>query len=292
MKVLCLVTHSQDCENKHRSLSAAGHDVAVERYDDRPHERHGEIVSLAGALAPDAIVYVGAIEGPHDRPVLRSDILRQLRQRAPTVLLCGDGCDKPWWPLLEEYHREACFDVMVSMDGVEETPIAGFPEGMVALTPCDPGAFRPRLWQDRDVPFGTTGGPGHGERAQMLNALCQRGGLNWFRGGAYGEACDFLSRCRCVFNHPMNGTGDRYHVKGRVVEAGWAGACLFERHGSPAVRWFEAGRDYVEYDGVDDLLDRMNRMDHHAVWLTAQRLHEKVQRHHPSVFWGEVFARC
>lgn len=297
MKALFLTTHTADCENKWRSLCCLGHAVQVIQYDDRPHDRHLELIEEARLVQPDIIVYLGAIEKYHGRPVPSTDVLRWLNDVAPMVHLCGDASDEPWWDLLREYCRLGCFAVQVSIDGSPNTPIAGFPNGMIRLTPVDPGAFPAVAWPARSLPAGMAGGRGHGERAALIQALWGSGaGLGWrLPGGDYADMAEFLTRCKVVVNCPMNGTGNGDHVKGRVVEAGWAGACLLERSNPVTSRWFRAGVDYLVYEDAEDAVRQLVWAREHdeEVESMANRFRARVEEsHHPKRFWSDVFAKA
>lgn len=280
-----------DCENKWRSLQAADHEVHVVQYDDRPHDRHDELVEVAQLTKPDAIVFIGAVEQYHNKPVPRPDVLCRLREVAPTVHMCNDAADPPWWPMLEEYHKHECFDVQVSIDGNRDCPIAGWPEGMVLLTPLDVRAFEyaKTPWAARPTPLGACGGFGHGERGNFIAELGARGALQFTEARetrSYDEYAWLLGTYRSVFNHPMTGSGQCYHVKGRVLEAGFAGAVAFDRVGSPISDWFEPGVDFLQYETVDDIVKQTPTAE------MAARFNERVVReHHPRVFWDKVFSR-
>lgn len=290
MKVLCLVTFT-DCENKVRSLQACGHEVLVAQYDDRPHERHGELVDIARQTRPDMILFIGAVEEFHHRPVPLPDVLRAINAVAPMVHMCDDAGDHPWWPWLETYDREKCFTVQVSIDGAP-SPIERFENGLTMLTPIDPRPFHPQAWRERPVRCGLIGGLGHGERGEIITALRERGLID-FRVGPTGRSYDQMAEIMCmtkvVFCHPMTGSGDRMHVKGRVVEAGYAGACLLERSGSPTSRWFEAGYDYLTYTGAEDAAWQIERIGDAVLADMAARLSAKVREgHSPKRFWQTV----
>lgn len=294
MKVLVHVTHTNDCINKWQSLEAIGHEVHVIQYDNRPHDLHLELVRGAEALKPDFIVHIGAIEQYHCRPVPRPDILKALRAVAPHIHICGDGADHPWWPLLEEYDREGCFDVQVSIDGNWETPLSSMNNGLVMLTPIDPRPFVVKPWRDRTVKLGMVGGRGHTRRYDAVTALEGDGLLKVWSGlSSYGELAEKLCDCKAVFNHAATGTGDRLHVKGRVVEAGFAHAALFELAGSPTNLWFTAGLDYLEYDSATHLRHLLSKVDDHALSMFSSRLFSRmVEEHHPRVFWEKVLAKA
>lgn len=295
MRALFLITHTADCENKWRSLACLGHQVVCTQYDAKPHDQHGEIVDLARSIGPHVIVFVGAIEKYHGRPVPTADVLCRLREVAPTVHICGDASDKPWWPYLEEYDRRECFDAQVSIDGSPDTPIARFKTGLVRLTPVDPAPFAPMNWEDRTITAAFAGGRGHGDRAALIDHLKAADQRFIWHGPTddYREMCRFLGRCRIVVNHPMNGTGDGDHVKGRVVEAAFAGACLLERAGSPTFRWFREGREVVAYRDAEHAAAIISSLSNEEAKGVAARLRARaLAEHHPRIFWRDVLARA
>lgn len=294
MKVLALITYT-DCENKYRSLQALGHEVLTEQYDDRPHERHGELVDLAKRVNPDFILYIGAPgEEHHHRPVPKADVLRAINKVAPMVHMCDDAADHPWWPLIQEYFDNDCFTVQVAIDGGGESPIARHPRGMCLLTPIDFRPFHPLPWEDR-VAHRTAvlcGGFGHGERGHVMGQLMQRGVLEFHVGPSshsYDEMAAVLCRHKIVFCHPMTGTGTRGHVKGRVIEAGFAGCVLLERAGSPTENWFIPGVHYLIYDNADTAEGIIRNASDGFLRQMGAYFHRAVIRdHHPAVFWKKV----
>ena len=265
-----------------RSLESTGWDVVAQRYDDRPYERHEELIAQAKHLNPDAIVYLGALdEGPDRfRPVPSPAILRRLRDVAPSIFLCGDASDSAWWATLDVYCAEECFSRYVSIDGTERD---GF---TTKLTPVDPRPYAPKPWDERTVPVGYTGSNG-GERAGPLGATgAASPGIV-----SHEEMARWLCNCKVVVNSPLNGTGNADHVKGRVVEAGFAGACLLERRNGATARWFTPGVDYIEYENPDDAREK-------AHWLLsnpgpaktiAGQFQERVfAEHNAFTFWGDL----
>lgn len=293
MKIAALVTHTNDCENKWRSLVAIGHDVTVIQYDDRPVDHQDGILLQVKTLAPDATVYLGAIEKYHGRPVLTIDNLLKLRDIAPTIHICGDASDEPWWEWLDRYEHAACFDAQVSIDGNPRTPIAGFRNGLVRLTPIDPRPFAQQLaWNNRERKSAFVGGKGHSERAELIDYLVGHGSADWLAGGSYNEMAAAMGSRRILINSPMNGSGTGDHVKGRVIEAGFARACLLERKNDQTERWFVPGVDYVEYTDREDCLAKITWLQGHdaKALMIADRLQVRVmQDHHPAVFWTDVF---
>lgn len=296
MRALVFVTFS-DCENKVKSLEAAGHEAHQFQYDKLPHDQHQRLIDEVIRINPDFAVLIGAIEGiNHNVP--RPGILQSIRSRVPFIHMCNDAADPPWWPFLDMYDREGCYDVQVAIDGMGG-PIASYKNGLVLLTPIDTRPFNPMPWHDRKVKVGMMGNsPGHGARGAIVNGLMQRGLVQFHHGwGAirpYFEYANFLSDCKAVLNHPMTGSGKYQHVKGRVIETGFAQACLFEPKDSPASKWFIPGVDYLEYeDNVNAAADLCMSADEEKMQLVAENLHTVVkQKHNPAKFWETVLLKA
>jgi len=294
MRALFLRTYTPDCEKFWLSLGSLGPETFPLQYDDIPHERHDELVGAAKHVQPDVIIFLGALEKFHLKPVPKVDILHKFRAIAPMIHICSDASDWPWWDTLNEYDKEGCFDLQVNVDGSDDCPIAGFRNGMIKLTPTDPAFFKPKPWEERDVFCGVTGGMGHDERAELITYITASPDVRWMRKVPYQDMCDFMCRCMVSINHAMNGTGDKFHVKGRVIEAGWAGSCLLEKKNPHTARWFLAGKEYIEYDNVKDAVIKLEWAKAHPQEIrdVAERFHAKMWAfHHPSVFWKDVLGK-
>jgi hypothetical protein len=288
-----LVTYT-DCENKWRSLQAAGHEVHVIQYDDRPHHRHIEIVEQVRAIAPDFTVWISAIEKYHGRPVPQPDIFHRLRAIAPLVHMCNDAADPPWWEMLHLYNEQNCFDVQVSIDGSIENPISQFKNGLLMLTPIDTRVFAPKPWAARQPVACLVGGLGHSERASVIQALQQLGILHFYPGPvgrSYEQMAEIMCSYRYVFCHPMTGSGTRTHVKGRVVETGFAGAALIEWWGGgmpPSRHWFDEDTEYFADCTIEDVVNTIQSDGVEAEQRAAKFHEHMVKHHHPRVFWDRV----
>lgn len=292
MKVLFFRTHTPDCDKLWLSCEAAGHTVSCITYDDRPHSRQDEFIAMAREWDPKAIVFIGAIEKFHTRPVMTPDTLKKLRGVAPTIHLCSDGGERVWWEWLNLYEVHGCFDAQVSIDGVTDCPISRFKHGIVLLTPCDPRVFQPKPWGERTRTAGMLGTMQHGERAQLMYILHHRLGMPLRdREGGYAEMAAWLADTKLIVNHPMNGSGTGVHCKGRVLESGWAGACLLERKNEVTAGWF-ADNEYVAYTDYEDCIRKIQWLRDNDAEARgyAERLHAAVStKHHPARFWEHVF---
>ena len=294
MKVLFLRTHTADNEKNWLSMDGLGHDVHVLQYDHVSHDYQSEIVEQAIGVNPDVIIYIGAIEKYHNKPVLQPPILLRMRGIAPTIHICGDGSDKAWWEWLEAYDRHECFDLQVSIDGNFNTPLATMERGLIKLTPSAPHLFPNVPWAERNQLAGLTGGFSHGERADLISYLSASMDVHWLRDATYAEMGAFMGRCKAIVNCPMNGTGDGDHVKGRVIETGFSGACLFERKNEWTARWFKPGEEYVEYADWKDAYKKVQwakQNDEQVRIISRNFYHAVMAKHAPAVFWKDVFGR-
>lgn len=271
-----------------------------------------EVYQAALDYQPDFIVYIGSRWGE----IVAIETLRNLNLNvAPTVHLCSDAADHPWWDLLEEYEAKGCFALQVAIDGNKHWPLHGKPRGLTALTPFDPARFgTPRPHASRPVAFGYAGNMGGKNQAEGAPAdkvskrrkildECIKGGLkvrvrddegtSQFT-ASYQAFSDFLGGCRITVNSPFSGTEEHMQVKGRVVEAGVCGCVLLDHKGAPTADWFTPGVDYLEYDNAAHAVQLAKSLADKPEETQAmgERLREKVlAEHRPEKFWGRIFER-
>jgi hypothetical protein len=292
VRVIFFITHTPNCEPLWRSLESLGHDVRAVQYDDRPHDRHGEFVDVVRDFQPDFVVFLGAYEPSHGRPVLREETLLRVREISPLIFLCGDAADDPWWPVLESYRRCGCFSAMIAIDGSSVTPISGFAEGLILLTPIDPRVFHPQSWDQRAIRLGMIGGSGH--RGAMIARLRERGLIDYRPGPGgrlYEDFAALMCRTRVTLNLAQTGTGRRLHVKGRAVEAGFAGSVVLETRGSPLGSWFESGVEYLEYSDAEEVANQLAVPDQELRDIADRYRTKMIADHGPDKFWAQVLAK-
>lgn len=306
MKALVLKTHSSHCDIWWQSLQGLGWEIDVCQYDqglrhsgpDRhltlPDERAEQLISRVFTTQPDAVIYIG---GTERCPSFAT--LRRIREYAPSIHICADASDEPWWPYVEKYHEEKCFSVQVSLDGSFEGPMSRL--GLVLLQPIDPNRCPPpRPWGDRSIHCSFVGNTTVQDtpRSRLLQEMQARGAVKLF--GPYNkdphrEMMEVMCDSTITFNVAYNGPGtNKFGVKGRVTECGVAGSCLYENLGSPTSYWFERGHDYVEYADADMAVEWLNSPNvlKHGPRM-AERFRAKVlSEHSPTVFWQKVLFRA
>jgi hypothetical protein len=326
MRVTVLRTFSTSCPPLYEPLRGLGHEVQPIVYDlmnvynigDRNEHRRqlhaagcevlDDAVQFEGlparvnAYAPDLVVMIGCCDaGGAQMP--NTDVLRAIGQQHPFVHICCDGSETDWWPQLARYHEAGCFALQINIDGVRIGPVGEY--GLTTLCPIDPAGFPnpPRPWAERPVRLGFRGSyqiddPAPGgylhPRTPAIRELLAAGLLTISERDHHDPAQtayrDFLSSCRYVWNHAATGSGQRMHVKARVIETALAGAVLVETAGSPTADWFEPGEDYLTYPADDVSWGVRSLLDNGAYDKgVAANLRRKVlEQHTPAAFWAKI----
>lgn len=277
-------------------------------YVDTPERMScdGELLHHATDFGPDLILYISAWGASF---ALADETCLRLRDMAPFVHLLFDGGDPPWWPILRQFEDKGLFDLTVSIDGNHCWPggsdwsVPGNTEwwrienGLTLLTPISP-LFYPETgfkFSERPFPIGYAGNVGGWMRKGVVERLQQEEMpfvLKERGFGAYTEYASFLQHCRIVVNVPFTGSGIRKHVKGRVIEAGLAKACLLEWDNPHLREWFTPRLEFEEYDNPDHLIEMATFLVPEIKRCEAigQALYTTVrQEHDPEVFWEQVF---
>ena len=244
--VIFITTPTLDCFNHVQAFRSFHPCHHVVMYPHRGVRLDDVVVDQALALEPDLIFYIGANQGQGALPPAR---LKELRSYAPTVNLCSDAADRPWHGVLAAYAERGCFDAQVSIDGAKPTNI-----DIASLTPIDPAPFDAESTL-RDFRCGFSGSPGkYSPRGEIIYALTQLGGLTLRTRTVdmrYEAHAEFMNNCRMILNTAWTGTGRAFHIKGRVLEAGWAGCALLEQEGSPFEEWFPKGSCFFWRDAKE-----------------------------------------
>ena len=265
--------------------------AAVEGYGKTWHQNtpEGNILSAINKHDPQVVAYFG-INGSIDCP--STVFLRQLRSKCRLVHVCFDAPCHEWWPLLDQYKTQEVFDLQISITGKD--PYCDW----ATLTPSDPLLFQlsqvfGSTSQTRDIDVGFAGSwTGDDTRWKILGPLgdfvVKQRREEPMKPTSY--YADFLRRCRASINvAEVGGPIKAKHVKGRVVESGLAGCMLLEQAGSPTSEWFQAGSDYMEYEGPEDIRRVVSDYGFRAQAAEmGGRLREKMAAHHPRFFWQRV----
>ncbi len=281
---LFITTRTNEVENHIRAWECAFGPADRISFDHRWNiSSDGVLIEKARETKPDLIFYIGACVATGNPKV---STLSQLREIAPIVNLCSDAADDPWHPVLRNYQARGCFDLQVALDGAREAPV-----DMAVLTPVDPGVFSGT--GTRDIRCGFSGTVGrHGLRAPVFEALGARVEVRQrATEDGYEAHGRFLARCRMTVNMSYTGTGERHHIKGRVLEAGWAGCALLESDGSPIGDWFPEDC-YITYRDAQEAAEIIRDASDDLIEERARNLAAYCAAHyHPRQIYGGILER-
>lgn len=232
MKAFFITTDTNDCLNHVEAWNSCFPKAEHYTFNLRQIRSDWRAIEIAQEVKPDVIFYLGAVSG---LAIPKYETFRKLRETAPLINLCSDAADKPWHNVLELYKKQNCFDLQVAIDGANEAPV-----DYVTITPVSPIYFNKG---SKDIRCGFSGTVGRwNTRSEVINSLEWFGGLTVRkRGGDYIDHAHFMSRSKMILNTSWTGTGERHHIKGRVLEAGWAGCALLEHKESPIHEWLPKG---------------------------------------------------
>lgn len=297
MRAVFLKTGTNETDKYCESIKSVGFEYSTLTYDT-PGRSDSVLFGELQEAKPDLVVYIGSRWGPQPSIAILAAINERI---APSVHLCSDAADQPWWDLLREYHLGSAFSLQVAIDGSHKFPVAD--ACMVALTPVDPSLFQ-ACPKHADRPFagGYAGNPGGGygsKRTGMLSALLQRSVIDQLHirsnlPHTNEMYCRFLQQCRMSINIAWTGTETSLHVKGRVLESGLAGCCLLETRGAPSSYWFRPGLDYLEYGSPDEAANIIRRLLHEPEATQAMGISLRnriITQHTPRHFWERILER-
>lgn len=282
MKAMFLTTKTVDCTNHVRAYESAFGEVEHYRFDHMGIRNDWKIIETAERVRPVAIFYIGANKAPG---IPKPETLKALRNIAPTVNLCSDAADSPWHNVLDFYRSNGCFDLQVSIDGAKDVV------DLSTLTPVDNRPFD-AINVERDIRCGFSGTVGRwNSRSEMVLALQWFGGLtirDREGDGTYEDHVKFLKRCKILLNISITGSGRRHHIKGRVLEAGWAGCALLESEGSPIGEWFPP-ECYMTYRGPVEAAEIIAGYTDEDLERSAKALSTYVREHYSAKrIYGEM----
>ncbi len=262
MKALFITTQTNDTHNLVDAWDLVNPSIAHRvMFNYLGYPSDNRIIRAAQKTNPEVIFYIGGCMGSG---LPSYETFRQLRSIAPLVNLIPDAADPPWHVTIDKYREEECFDLHVGVDGCPWSPV-----DHVTVTPVPYNAFQNH---NKDIKLGFSGGQG-GKRNKILKMIGVRCEIRVRNAiyGKYSEHASFLSRCHMILNTSWTGSGQYYHIKGRVIEAGYAGAALLEMEGSPISHWFPENSYFLYKDGYD-LIDLYWRLHH-----TKHKLKEEVK---------------
>lgn len=296
MKIIVLTTGTNNTLPLYEPLKDLGHAVTVITYDAMSYDEHDGLPATIRKARPDFVLYIGAIEEHHGKPVVSADVLGEIGAAVRLVHLCCDGAEPYWWEQLDRYYDVGRFALQINIDGMRTGPIGD--RGMTVIPPTDLSKFKNKPWGERSVLCGFSGGL-HAGRHNLFLPLAAKGLLHRrarLDGSGYDEFRAYIEDCKIGINAAQTGGGvGGLHVKYRASgELPGAGCLVLETAGSPLADWFVPGEEYLEYQDADDAEAKIEwaRRHQREARAMALRMRKRVEEEHsPAVFWSQVFDR-
>lgn len=265
-----------------------------------------EMLEYVRDSKPDLVIYISAWEGLF---VPKTETLGQINAMSPLIHLCFDGADPPWWPQMKLFEELGVFSLTVNIDGgqfwpggnawIDQTDIPRLKKSMTTLTPLDPRAFTGVQvpFMDRPYSIGYAGNAGGWIRSHFVTRLQKEVKAFTYRPRddhpqSYKIFCDFLRHCKAVISIPFTGSNATKHVKGRVIETGFAGAALMEYKNDATSSWFIPRFEYWEYDTIEEGLESAEYLAGHPKLCQdmARALHYRCTTQYSAEnIWKAVF---
>lgn len=291
-----------------------------------------EILEVAREMSPDVIFYIGANEGSGIPVVETFLALRDLAPLINLCCDAGDwpwhnplrhyeeaGCFDLQVAL--DGSRDAPVD-LATVTPVDPSPYAqsgprtvrcGFSGGVAPRDRIVPAEVRipnrrpPRVFKKRPANV-LPAWPSPSKKVRIITAEPQtaRDHVIWNLGDAeecvtvrrrslislYSDHAAFMLSCQLIINFSATGTGTMHHIKGRVLEAGWAGCALLESKGSPIAKWLPEGSYFIFCD-VDHARSLIDRLTDEEIMASAALLSRHVrENYHPRQIYGEILERA
>ena len=288
MKALFITTQTNDTHNLIDAWDSVANEPAARfMFHYERHPVDDLMIEAAKKTNPEIIFYIGGCDGFTTSGFPEVGTFRKLRQIAPIVNLIPDAGDfgSPWPAQIEKYRVEECFDLYVGLDGCLNSPV-----DHVTITPVNWHPFQTTV--KKDIRCGFSGGLG-GRRDSVIEPLGSRCTVRIRDAisGDYYDHVNFLQRCHIILNTAWTGSGQYYHVKGRVLEAGWAGAALLEHVHSPTRDWFPSDA-YFHYDHPDEAIRVIETASDDDIDEHAMRLAQVVrENYHPMKIYQGILEK-
>ena len=297
MRALFITTATSEPRECVKAWKSTGGTATQVTFDINGPRNDDEIIGYAKDYCPDVIFYTGGVSGdglPSD------ETLKEIKSYAPSVIIQGDMADPPFFPVLERYRNKDCFDRYVAIDGVH-----GSPADHVTLTPINLEHFdQPQ--RSRTIRCGFAGNIVNRDRYEMIKKMHGTedprakvihglGDLVRLREreteGLYVNFVAFLRRCQMIINTSWAGSGLVHHMKGRVLEAAFAGCALLEMKGSPIADWFPP-ESYFMYDGINEAKEIIRHTSDSEIERRAKLLEIYAREHYrPEHIFSGIVAK-
>lgn len=164
-------------------------------------------------------------------------------------------------------------------------------------TPQDENLYR--KGEKKDIPISFVGTKKYPDRNYYLGLIQQNFPQIYISGGQREtrlnpeEYAKIFRRSRISLNFSLSETRVFYQLKGRPFECTASGTLLIESKNPSTSAFFEPGKEYIEFDGPEDLIGKITHYLNipEETDKIAENGHQKYKKHYNSkIFWNKVFA--
>jgi hypothetical protein len=250
----------------------------------------------AGGRPHRALVLSSYSPGRWDQPL--PGALRVIRGQLgiPVVAIWWDTCSPSFAESVGPAIDLADVHVIADNPGFDSTRFGPAADRFLVLwPPCDPAYYRMELSRDIPVSFSGQVAAYRGARTRFVEKLRALPGAVVAVGAGrstqppYADYVALLNRSRIAVN--FSWSVDRHQLKARVIETMLSGAMLLESRNPQTAAYFEDGRDYVSFDGPDEMLDRIRHFEDHPaerVAIAEAGRRKASERYSGQAFWQRV----
>lgn len=274
------------CKNQGFEFEAYRYDEGKEAQYHYDGEVDHNIQRKVREKNPDLIIFSGPAAGKC-RPQLNT--LGDLQNKAKTVGYFLDGGCPEWHPVLQDYNNHNIFNLMVNTDGNPYWPRRE--HDLTLWQPVDEAFYE--IPKTKDIMFGFAGGAGSKHRQEAIAKLRAKAGLvvaeRYEAWGTYNKFSEFMLRCKVTINFPETGSSKAYHLKNRVIEAGFAGCVLFEKKNPITPMYFKPNEDYLEYETIEEVIGMLERPEPSWEGIAENLQRKALNQYGAEKFWGNIF---
>ena len=265
------------------------------------------LVSEFDEFLPELVIYspLGGLHGLHHNPIDinpgSAGIVKHMRERGAKIY-------SHLWDTVGRDHETGQRNILYSdYVGIADSVAHRFrhePKVLQAYTSIDSQYFHDHgLDRDTDICFvGGVDAEGQRwpQRARYIEAL-RSAGINIVVAGgqrqgriSWEEYAGTIGRSRISLNFARHDPIGTSQIKGRVFETMFCRTMLLEERGEHTWKFFRPGREFADYDGPDELIDRVRYYLSHekernaiadAGWGRATRIYNAVN------LWGYLFEK-
>ena len=206
---------------------------------------------------PDVIIFSLLGKSPLNPTAKSYKAIKDLNIK--TIFMWPDM--RPDWGIaeVEDLEKENFSDLHVCWGSEKIIPTQHGDKIMWMWAPQDDSLYKPV--KEQDIPVSFIGSTRHYERQVYLSQLIKNGVQIFLDGGQREKGltpeqyASYIGRSKISINFPASDVGDQ--CKGRVWEILSSRSMMLERKNEATKKMLTPGHDYIEYENVEDLQNKI-----------------------------------